>query len=53
MAQNEHVYAICCRPEVAGDFVADHYVDTIEGFSVLHFEADSLSSFRDIQKIIS
>ena len=46
MAQNEHVYAIFCRPEVAGDVISGGNVKTIEGYVVLNFEAASISSFR-------
>ena len=45
MTKNEHVYAIFCRPVVAGDVVYDVDVKTIEGYVVLNFEAASLSSF--------
>ena len=48
MAQSEHVYAICCRPEVAGDVVSGENVKTIEGYAVLDFEFASFESFRDI-----
>ena len=52
MIQNEHVYAICCRPEVAGDVISGENVTTIGGYAVLNFEIASFNSFRDIQKII-
>ena len=48
MTQNEHVYAICCRPEVAGAVTSGENVKTIEGYTMLHFEVASFSSFRDI-----
>ena len=38
MTQNEHVYAVCCRPEVAGDPLSDDNVNTIEGYALLNFE---------------
>ena len=41
MTKNEHIYAICCRPEVDGDC---GNVKTIEGYVVLNFEAASISS---------
>ena len=53
MTQNEHVYAISCRPEIAGDVICGNSVKTIEGYAVLNFEVASFSRFRDIQKIIS
>ena len=47
MAPNEHVYAICCRPEVAGDVIYGFKnVKTIEGYTKLNFEVGSFSSFR-------
>ena len=45
MTQNDHVYAICCRPEKAGDVISD---ENAEGYAVLTFEVASFSSFRDI-----
>ena len=45
MAQNEHVYVICCRPEVVGEVICGENVKTIEGYAVLHFEAASFSGF--------
>ena len=53
MTQNEHVYEICCRPEVAGDVISGENVKTIDGYTLLNFEVASFSNFRDIQKIIS
>ena len=52
MTQNEHVYAIWCRPDVAGDVISGQNVKTIEGYAVINVEAASFSSFRDIQKKI-
>ena len=53
MAQNEHVYAICCQPEVAGDdVISSENVNTVDGYATLNFEVASFSSFRDIQKKI-
>ena len=51
MAQNEHVYAICCPPEAAGEAISSENVKTIEGYVVLNFEVASFRSFRDIKKI--
>ena len=48
MAQNEHVYATCCRLEVAGNVIASENVKIIEGYAVLNFEVASFSSFCDI-----
>ena len=39
MTQIEHVFAICCRPEVADDVVSGDNVKIIEGYAVLNFEA--------------
>ena len=44
ITQNEHVYAICCRPEVAGNVVSGENVKTIDGHAVLNFEIASLVS---------
>ena len=45
MAQNEHVYAICCRPEVAGDVISGEDVKTTSGYAMLNLEVASFSSF--------
>ena len=50
MTQNEHVYAICCRREVAGYVLPGRNVKTTECYAVLEFEVASFSRFRDIQK---
>ena len=47
MTQTDQVYAICCRPEEAGDVVSGENVKTIEGYAVFNFEVVSFSSFRD------
>ena len=49
MTQNEHVYAIFCLTEVAGDVISSWNVKTIEGDVVLNFEAASFSIFRESQ----
>ena len=49
MTQNEHVYAIFCRLEVAGDVISAGNVQTIDRYVVLNFEAASFSSFRENQ----
>ena len=46
MTQNEDVFAICCRPEVAGDVVSGESVKTIDGYVVLNFEDASVGNFR-------
>ena len=35
MTENEHVYAICCRPEVDDDVISIRDVKTIKGYSVV------------------
>ena len=45
MTQNEHVYAICCQPEVAGDVISGENVKAVEGYAVLNFEVASFSFF--------
>ena len=47
--QNEHVYAICCRPEVVGDGISGGNVTTVESYNVLNFEVVSFNSFRENQ----
>ena len=49
MTQNEHVYAIYRRPEVAGDVISGENVKTIEGFTVLNIEVASSSRFQNIK----
>ena len=34
MTQTEHVYASCCRPEVAGYVISSENVKTIDGYAV-------------------
>ena len=48
MNQNEHVYAIYCRPEVVGDVISSENVKTMEGYAVLIYEVASFSSYRYI-----
>ena len=50
MTKNEHVYASCCLPEVAGDVISAENVKTVECYAELNFEVASFSSFRDIPK---
>ena len=50
MTKNGHVYAIYCRPEVAGDVTSCRNVKTNESYEKVKFEDDSSSSFRDIKK---
>ena len=49
MTQNEHAYAICYRPEVAGDVVSGDNLKIIEGFAALNLESASVSSFQENQ----
>ena len=53
MTQNEHVYAICCRLEGAGDVISGDNVKTLGANAVLNFIVASLNIFRDIKKIIA
>ena len=50
MTQNEHVYAICCRPEVDDEVISGHSVKIVEGYTVVNFEVASSSSLRDFPK---
>ena len=50
VTQIEHVYAICCRPEVAGDVFFGDNVKAFEGYAVLNFEVSEFGSFRYIKK---
>ena len=47
MTKNEHVCAICCRSETAGDDIYIENVKTTEGYDVLNFEAVSISRLRE------
>ena len=49
MTQNEHVYAICYRLEVAGDVISAENVNTIDGYAVLNITAASVSISRENQ----
>ena len=49
LAQNEHVYAIFCRPEVAGEVISGENVKTVEGYAVLHFAAARIIRLRETQ----
>ena len=53
MTKNEHVYAICCRPEVAGNAISGENVKTIEGYALLNFEVAVLVVSEILKKIIS
>ena len=50
MTSNEHGYAICCRPEVAGNVFYGENIKTVEGYAVLNFEYACFIRFRDIPK---
>ena len=43
MTKNENLYAIFCRPEVAGDVISRENVRTVEGYVMLNVEAASVS----------
>ena len=45
LTQNEHVYAIFCRPEVAGDVVSGGNVKTVDDYVVLNCEAARVGNF--------
>ena len=52
MKQNEHVYATCCRPEVAGGVISGENVKKYRGLCcVINSEVASFSTFRDISTI--
>ena len=46
MTKNEHICAIFCRLEAAGDVISGGNVKTIEGYFLLNFEAAGINSFR-------
>ena len=50
MNQNEHVFAICCRPEVAGNVISGLSVKTIDGYSLVNLEIASFNGLGDILK---
>ena len=50
MTQNEHVYAICCGLEVAGDAISGENIKTIKGYALSNFEGAIVSSFRENTK---
>ena len=41
MTQNEHVYAMCCRLELADDIISSQIAKTVKGYVLLNFELDS------------
>ena len=47
--QNEQIYAIYCRPEIAGDVIAGENLNTMERYVALKFDCVSFSCFRDIK----
>ena len=49
MTKNEHVYAISCQPEVAGDVISGEHLKTVEGYAGLNFDVANFSSFQDIR----
>ena len=50
MTKNEHVYAICSRPEEAGGVISGENAKTIEVYAALNFEVASSTNSRDIQQ---
>ena len=48
MTQNEHVYAICCQPEVAGDVISTENEKTMKGDAVLNFKVALTLTISDI-----
>ena len=50
MTQNEHAYATCYRPEVAGEVISSGNENTADGYVALNFEAASFNSFRENKK---
>ena len=49
MTLNEHVYAICCWPEVGGDVISSENIKTIKGYAVSNFETASISGSGENQ----
>ena len=49
MTQNEPVWGISFRMEIAGDVIYVANVKTIESYALLNFDAASISSFRENQ----
>ena len=49
MIQNEHVYAICFRHEVADDVISSGNVKTAQSYALLNLEAATFSSFHEDQ----
>ena len=49
MTQIEPIFAIYCRPEVAGDVISGENIKTIECYALLNFEAAIFSSFWENQ----
>ena len=44
MTQNEHVYAICCQMEAAGDVISNRSEKTIHSYVALNLEVASSTS---------
>ena len=49
MTKNEHVYAICCPPEVGDDIISGRNVKTAERYDVAHLELASSGTFGIIE----
>ena len=45
MTQNEHVYAIRCRPDEASDVISGDNVKNTEDYAFSNCDAASISSF--------
>ena len=50
MIKNEHVYVICCRPEVDSDVISGRNIQTLGCYATVNFEVASFSSFRYFSK---
>ena len=53
MTQNEHIYAIYCRPEVDDGSISSENVKTLEGYAVVNLEVVSSTTIVIFTKIIS
>ena len=47
MTKNEHVRAIFCRLEVAGDVISSENVKAMEALGCVKFEAASINGYRE------
>ena len=51
MTQNEHVYAICSRPEVGGDVISGQCAKITQGYVVVNFEVAKVATSYSFQRI--